>query len=351
MNRLNKALALALAVFVLTTTIVEASDKKKKKKGGKDPYAELVWPPPPAKARIKLEHVIAGRADVVAKGKLKRKLLGSSPTAVYDDLLRPYSVAIDGRGRFLVTDSEIKAVIRFDLEGRVMDVLGTTGPYSLVYPLGMHIAEDETIYVADATGGKVVAYEEDGTVIQVYGAGGDLVNPADVITSPDGSRVLVADSKAHHIVVFDRESGEVLDTIGKQGNREGTFNFPTSMAFDPDGNLFVVDTQNARVQVFDLDYEYLDVLGERGTGPGQFTRPRDIAIDEVGFIYVTDFAFNNIQIFDIDFSVLTFVGTGGMSPGSFSGLTGVAVRGDTIAAVDQLGERLQILRFIVPKDE
>ncbi len=74
-------------------------------------------------------------------------------------------------------------------------------------------------------------------------------------------------------------------------------------------------------------------------------------VDEVGFIYVTDTVHNNFQIFDVDFSLLTFVGTLGRGPGQFTGASGIDVRGDEIAVVDQLGARLQIFKFIVPKDE
>ena len=85
-------------------------------------------------------------------------------------------------------------------------------------------------------------------------------------------------------------------------------------------------------------------------GFGNFVRPKDVAVDEVGFIYVTDNAFNNVQLFDVDFSLLTFVGEGGTGPGRFHGASGVAVRGDEMAVVDQLGHRPQVFRFIVPKD-
>ena len=108
---------------------------------------------------------------------------------------------------------------------------------------------------------------------------------------------------------------------------------------------------NCRVQVFDPDGNYIDEFGNRGVGWGQFDRPKDIAVDDEGLIYVTDNAFNNVQLFDFDFTLLTFVGTGGRGPGQFDGASGIAVRGDEFAVVDQLGARVQVFRFIVPKDQ
>jgi DNA-binding beta-propeller fold protein YncE len=129
----------------------------------------------------------------------------------------------------------------------------------------------------------------------------------------------------------------------------GEFSFPTSLAFDPEGNLLVVDQINSRVQMFSRDGEYLDGFGGLGVGFGNFVRPKDVAVDEEGFIYVTDNAFNNVQLFDTDFTLLTFVGEGGRGPGRFHGASGVAVQGPEFAVVDQLGRRVQLFRFLTPK--
>ena len=160
----------------------------------------------------------------------------------------------------------------------------------------------------------------------------------------------MADSKAHQILIFDAATAKVLASFGRRGEGEGEFSFPTSLAFDPEGNLLVVDQINSRVQLLTPDGEYLDHVGGLGVTFGNFVRPKDVAVDEVGFIYVTDNAFNNFQLFDADFTLLTFVGEGGQGPGRFHGASGIAVRGDEIAVVDQLGRRVQVFRFLVPKD-
>lgn len=315
-----------------------------------DLYADYVWPPPPDTPRIRLERVIAGRADVEATSRLARTLLGSVPATPYDRLSKPFAVAFDGRGRLLVTDSGTGALIRFDeAEGR-MDVFGTRGSVRLKLPLGLTVDADGRVLVADAGLKRVVAFDEEGKVVAVYGRGGELDNPTDAVTSPDGERLLVADSKAHRLVVFDRTSGELLETIGQAGEAEGQFAFPTSLAFAPDGTLLVVDQINARVQVLTADGQYLTEFGSLGVGFGNFVRPKDVAVDELGLVYVTDNAFNNVQLFGPDYRLLTFVGEGGYGPGRFRGASGVAVEGDRFAVVDQLGRRVQVFRFLVAKD-
>jgi DNA-binding beta-propeller fold protein YncE len=348
-SRLEILLLTTLVFLSGTATDVAAQKEKKRADPESDPYAEFVWPPPPDEPRIKLETVLTGRVDVEAQSRWKKFLMGATPQTPYDRLEKPFAVAFDGSGRIVVTDWGTAALIRFDLDNRAVDVLGTRGALRLKQPLGLDIAADDTLFVADQLLKNVIAFSPEGKVEGVYGRTGELANPTDVAVSPDGESLYVADSKGHRIVVFDRASGEVRISFGQRGTGEAEFAFPTSLTFGPEGNLFVVDQINSRVQVLAPDGEYLDEFGRLGVGFANFVRPKDIAVDEVGFIYVTDNAFNNVQLFDADFTLLTFVGDGGFGPGQFNGASGIAVRGDRFAVVDQLGQRLQIFKFIVPK--
>ena len=344
-------LALAFAV-IATSSASHAENERKKDPSAKDPYAEYVWPPPPDKARIKLEAVILGRADVEGKkSSWKKRLIGASPQQPYDRLAKPMGVAFDPQGRILVTDWQNPALIRFDLEGGRMDVFGTRTSIRLKQPMGLDVAKDGTAYVADTDQKKILAFDSEGELTAWYGETGDLENPTDAAVSPDGKRLFVTDSMSHKIVVFDIASRKLLSSFGEGGDKEGQFAFPTALAFGPEGDLFVVDQLNTRVQLLTPEGEYLDEFGGRGVGYGNFVRPKDIAVDEVGFIYVTDFSFNNFQLFDADFTTLTFIGQGGEGPGRFKGASGIDVQGDRIAVVDQLGGRLQVFKFLVSKTE
>ena len=347
-----------LAVFATTLLVcadpADAARKKKdKKKAGEaeeDPYAEYVWPPPPNEARIKLEEIITGRADVEGTSKLRKALIGASPETPFDRLSKPFAVAYDPQGRILVTDWASAALLRFDRQEGRLDVFGTRGTARLQQPLGLHAAADGTVFVADAGLKRVVRFAEDGSLLGMYGDGFDLQNPTDSVLSQDGKTLYVVDSKAHRVATYDIETGAATGSFGGNGGDEGEMHFPTSLALDGDGNLLVVDQLNARVQLFAPDGEYLDHFGGRGVGFGNFSRPKDIAVDAAGFIYVTDNAFNNVQLFDADFTLLTFIGSGGSGPGNFWGASGIAVRGDEFAVVDQVGKRVQIFKYIVPRN-
>ena len=312
-------------------------------------YAEYVWPPPPDEARIRLDDIIWGRGDVQAKSGLQKALLGAAPQNPYQWFKRPFGVDFDAKGRILVTDSGLGCLFRFDRATRQADVFGTKGAVALRTPMGLGVGPDDTIYVADIGLKKVVALDSEGKIRAVYGKEGELENPTDAAVSADGARLYVADSKAHRIVVFDVKTAQTVKTFGKRGEGEGEFAFPTALAVARDGNVLVVDQINTRIQVFTPEGDFVQILGAQGVGFGNFVRPKDVAVDEAGLIYATDAAFSNVQIFNEDFELLTFVGSGGPNPGQFQGAAGVAARGDRFAVVDQLGNRVQVFRFVGPK--
>ena len=70
------------------------------------------------------------------------------------------------------------------------------------------------------------------------------------------------------------------------------------MAVDSDGNVYVTDTFNNRVEIFDADGEFISMFGKNGDGPADFERPKGIAVDCDGHIWVVDAAQNRVKVFD-----------------------------------------------------
>jgi hypothetical protein len=68
------------------------------------------------------------------------------------------------------------------------------------------------------------------------------------------------------------------------------FNYPTDIAVDQEGNIYVLDGGNTRIQKFDQDGKYLATIGRKGQGPGEFISPSDLDLDEDGNLVVTDTA-------------------------------------------------------------
>ena len=86
-------------------------------------------------------------------------------------------------------------------------------------------------------------------------------------------------------------------TMGTEGIGNSQFHSPHGIAVDRTGNVYVADTTNYRIQIFDKDLTYISQFGGEGTGAGQFESPWAVTVDKYGYIYVTDTGNNRIQKF------------------------------------------------------
>ncbi len=314
--------------------------------------APPVYPPPPDEPRFVFERTLLYNDDVEEYSdydRLRTFALGSSRKL--KGLVKPYDVAVR-RGRVYVTDSVQRAVFIFDIPGRRFLEFGSRKPGQLSKPMGIAIAANGDVYVADISARRVMVYTSSGQFKHAIGDKTTLVRPADVALSPDGQRVYVVDtggidSLAHHVQVYDTSDGQLLQTIGSRGTGPGQFNLPLQATVAPDGRLYVVDGGNFQVDVFTADGQYLRSIGSIGRMPGQFSRPKGIASDRAGNIYVVDTAFGNTQIFDPDGRLLMFMGQRGEAglPGKFMLPSGIAIDEDgRIYMTDQFFRKVDVFR-------
>jgi len=82
---------------------------------------------------------------------------------------------------------------------------------------------------------------------------------------------------------------------GGRGAGKGEFDSPTGIAVDPNGNVFVADTNNGRIEKFSPTGAFLDIIGTKGSGQGQLAAPNGIAVDSAGNIYVADASNHRVQ--------------------------------------------------------
>jgi len=119
---------------------------------------------------------------------------------------------------------------------------------------------------------------------------------------------------------------KIWDTDGSPN----TFYRPTEVAIDAQGNVYIIDGGNHRVQKFDKDGNFILTWGSQGPGDGQFlfqvppAHYGSIAVDKDGYVYVTDH-FNRVQKFDGNGKFLMKFGDTGYADGKFYTLYGVAV--------------------------
>ena len=130
-------------------------------------------------------------------------------------------------------------------------------------------------------------------------------------------RLFLADEFTQRISIFDND-GNFLEKWGEQGSGDGQFNGPSGLAFDSDGNLFLSDQINHRVQKFTPDGTFLDKWGEFGSGPGQFNLPWKLSVGPDGTVLVADWRNDRIQRFSPEGEFLAAYGASGTHEGELS---------------------------------
>lgn len=336
-----------LTIFALVAALVGCAAPEVTPEG-----PPVVYPAPPAEPRFIFERTLRFNENVQrlkTGDKLKRLVTG-----VADDLkglVKPFDVAA-WDGRVYVSDTIQSVVAVFDIRGGRYFEIGKDEPGLIDKPLGLTVAPNGELYVVDAGAKRIAVYNPDGQFLRHLGDPQALDRPTDVAVDFSRQRLYVVDtggvdSIQHRIVVYDLNSGQLLQTIGTRGEKDGEFNLPLQVAIAPDGTLFVVDSGNFRVQGFNPDGSRKITFGGLGRYPGQFARPKGIGVDRDGNVYVVDTAFGNFQIFDPNGQLLLFVGQHGASskPGNYVLPAGISVDTDgRVYIVDQYFRKVDVYR-------
>ena len=155
------------------------------------------------------------------------------------------------------------------------------------------------------------------------------LSPAMLAIDTQNRLLYVSDITLDQILVYDADSLKLKRKMGTTGkNHElttpGDFAKPTGVAVDKEGNLYVADTLNDRIEVFDADGGFIRAWGKNGDGPGYFARPKGVAIDTDGHIWVADGMQDRVQVFTPEGQLLITMGGHGLLPGQYQGLVNIA---------------------------
>jgi DNA-binding beta-propeller fold protein YncE len=222
-------------------------------------------------------------------------------------------------------------------------------------PVDIALDASGTIYVLNRAGPEVglrLPYKRvtictvDQEYLGEFGTGGtgdgQFWWPSSLAFDRDG-RLYVADEALHRITIFGKD-GQFLDRWGVNGSKAGELDRPSYLAFDLEDNLLVADSLNHRVQKFSKDGQFLRLSGTPGNGPGQFNLPWGITTDEAGNLYVADWRNDRIQKFSPEGDFLARWGASGAGAGQFRRPSGVAVDTAGLLYVADWGnERVQVL--------
>lgn len=275
--------------------------------GGDDGTRHPVfYPQPPDAPRIQHLATLTGERDLGGKQSgFAAFLLGDEATG--GRLIQPYGAAMFD-GRLFVADTGAPGIAIFDFTKNSFAMFEGTGNGRLKKPINIRVDREGNRYVTDTGRNQVLVYDRTDRFVAAFGIPGQF-KPVDVAIA--GDRLYVSDIDHHQIHVLDRRTGQTLFKFGKAGSGVGELFHPTNLAIGPEGDLFVVETSNYRIQRFAADGTPLRIYGAVGNAPGSFARPKGIALDRQGRMYVGDAAFENVQMFDPNGQLLMYFGQPG----------------------------------------
>jgi DNA-binding beta-propeller fold protein YncE len=313
-----------------------------------------LWPPPPEVPRFAYAGVLTGeenfqvdREQRSGSVRFLRWIAGldeRDPQPVV--LQRPVAGVVDERGRIYVTDASRQAVFVFDeAAGRLEVWERAVGLRRFESPVGIALGRGEEVLVADAELAVVVRLGVDGAPLGTIGSG-LLTRPTGIARDAASRRIFVADTYAHAIKVFDDE-GRLLQTFGRRGEAAGEFNYPTYVSL-AQGELYVTDSVNARVQVFAADTgEFRRAVGTRGLYVGNLVRPKGVAVDSERNLYVVESYYDNLLVYGPQGEFLMPLGGTGSSTGRFFLPAGVWTDArNRVFVADMFNGRVVVFSFL-----
>ncbi|MCP4229089.1 MAG: hypothetical protein GY771_02940 [bacterium] len=163
-------------------------------------------------------------------------------------------------------------------------------------PYGIAAAANGEVYVTDSEGNNVFYYTKTGEYLGSWTYDGD--RSCGVVISPDGSTAYVSDIVRDRVGIYSR-TGTLSGYLGtgNSGSGNGDFDGPYEVAVALNGNVYVVDGNNNRIQYFTSDGQYLGQWGDYGSSEGQFQQPSGIGVAANGDVYVCEWYASRVQYF------------------------------------------------------
>jgi DNA-binding beta-propeller fold protein YncE len=310
-------------------------------------YFGLKEPPPPPAER-----------EAQAAARRARGTTGSGPSGPPTSQPGISGLAIDRQDRIYAFNRGPQPVMVFDMAGQlVMSGGGQAINGKTINPAWQHsgaVDWDGNVYIIERDAHRVVKLNPSlDTFLLQLGTTGERGNDASHFDLPSGVAVLrngnivVTDGYGNNRVAMFAKDGTFIKQVGKgsggppdKGTGPGEWVLPHKLALDADDNMYIVDRENRRIQVFDKNLTYVREIANEGWNPW------DIGISRAGndgFGYIADHAGERLHKMQLrDGKILATWGKQGLGPGEFDWVHGIVVDSKgAVYAADTYGQRLQ----------
>jgi DNA-binding beta-propeller fold protein YncE len=255
-----------------------------------------------------------------------------------DGLSQPHDAAFSPDGKLIYLTDMRNSRIQV-LDAMTLKPAGSFGAGELSYPHDAEFDKSGRLLVADTGNDRVAIYEVKGAQAKLVAELKGLSGPEGVAITPDG-RVLVTNTRNATISVF--RDGKLERTLAGPGTMDGELRNPHDIEAASDGSVYVVDSANNRVQVFDAALKHRASFGpELG-----LSAPKYLAIDG-DRIWLADEYNHRILLLDRGHKLLGVLGSGerGRAADAFYKPEAVLARAPHVWVIDTYNDRIVLLRI------
>ena len=239
--------------------------------------------------------------------------------------IKPRAIAIDQEDQIFVVDKTARIQV-FDRDGNFIRNWRTPECYS-GKPCGLGISQNNELMVCDTHYFRVLFYTREGeplpdlTIGGVNGRGpGEFGFVTDVVQDSKGNFYVAEYGDFDRIQKFTPDR-EFVYQWGQHGEAIGQFQRPQGLAIDANDHLWVADSSNNRIQIFDVSGDeplFVKTWGKPGQAVGCLSYPYNLVLDGKGHVYVCEYGNHRIQKFTLDGEPLGVWGSAGREPGQLN---------------------------------
>lgn len=165
-------------------------------------------------------------------------------------------------------------------------------------PRGIALSSSGVVSVADMQNNRIRIFSSEGTFIQdVTGAQGESIRGPVGVSFDEAGRLYISDTANHRVWIYDLDM-QSLRTLGAQGSGPGELSFPGGIAVNRSGAVVIADTGNHRIAIFDSEGDFIRNFGSQGSGEGEFRSPQGVGFDRDETLYVADSGNNRVVAYD-----------------------------------------------------
>jgi DNA-binding beta-propeller fold protein YncE len=309
---------------------------------------EIYWPPPPLPPQVAWVSEIGDYHDAGISRGFWRRVADFFVGEKDQHIGRSYGIYVDEHERLFIVDTVYGVVHVMDGRENTYEVIGQKeGAPVFKNPIAITGDEAGNVYITDSVGGVVYRHNlKEGILTSFIQS---LERPTGIAFNRNNRLLYVSDTVNDQVAVYDLKGNERF-RIGRPGTAPGQFNHPTDLFIDRQGTLYVTDPLNARIQIFSPEGRYQRTFGRPGDSGGDFSKPKGVAVDSAGYIYVVDALLDVVQVYDPSGRFWLDFGETGSGAGQFWLPSGMYIDArDRIYVSDTYNRRVQVFRRILPE--